>query len=101
MVLPIGRPWPERLDEGSCANDRNRIPSAQEPRERTRADTGLRAIAESLPTPDRAKRAWTNPRRESLSADKASPEAARGIEAVDPGAREGPTPLVNFVNAAS
>ena len=54
MVLPIGRPWPERLDEGSCANDRNRIPSAQEPRERTRADTGLRAIAESLPTPDRA-----------------------------------------------
>ena len=33
------RPWPERLDEGSCAIDRNRIPSAQEPRARTRAGT--------------------------------------------------------------
>ena len=33
------RPWPERLDEGSCAIDRNRIPSAQEPRERMRAGT--------------------------------------------------------------
>ena len=52
----------------------------------------LRAIAESLPAPDRAKRAWTNPRRESRSADKPCPEGARGIEAVDPGARDGPGP---------
>ena len=52
----------------------------------------LRAIAESLPTPDLAKRAWTNPRGESRSADKPCPEGARGIEAVDSGARDGPGP---------
>ena len=64
----------------------------------------LRAIAESLPTPDLAKRAWTNPRRESRSADKPCPDRwARDRGGRFWSARRSGTgtPLVNFVNAAS